>query len=111
MIILITTQYRENYGVHDWDGVGACPQYWKNKGGTDYKITGVKESDDHEEIVRLATDAIEYSNDASSENVIGWSLKWDDHVTADEELQIEYEGSIVYPAKKIAVEELLTPSL
>ena len=28
----ITTQYDENYGAHDWNGEGQCPQYWKNKG-------------------------------------------------------------------------------
>ena len=28
----ITTQYEENYGAHDWNGEGQCPQYWKNKG-------------------------------------------------------------------------------
>ena len=38
MASLITTQYRENYGAHDWDGTGECPQYWKNKGGYDYMI-------------------------------------------------------------------------
>tara|TARA_R110002124_G_C8777083_1_gene500449 strand:+ start:433 stop:804 length:372 start_codon:yes stop_codon:yes gene_type:complete len=30
--IIITTQYNENYGAHDWDGIGECPQRWKNKG-------------------------------------------------------------------------------
>jgi hypothetical protein len=30
--IVISGQYRENYGSHDWDGIGECPQYWKNKG-------------------------------------------------------------------------------
>jgi len=35
---LITTQFRENYGAHDWDGTGECPQYWKNKFGTEYMI-------------------------------------------------------------------------
>jgi hypothetical protein len=36
MKLHITTQYMENYGAHDWDGVGECPQYWKFKGGEDY---------------------------------------------------------------------------
>jgi hypothetical protein len=31
MKLLITTQYMENYGAHDWNGEGACPQYWKMK--------------------------------------------------------------------------------
>ncbi len=26
-------QYMENYGAHDWDGKGECPQRWKSKGG------------------------------------------------------------------------------
>jgi len=33
MLLVITTQLQENYGAHDWDGQGACPQYWKFKGG------------------------------------------------------------------------------
>lgn len=31
-------QYMENYGAHDWDGVGECPQYWKYKGGAEEVI-------------------------------------------------------------------------
>jgi hypothetical protein len=38
MRIVIATQYHENYGAHDWDGTGTCPQYWKAKGGSEYVI-------------------------------------------------------------------------
>jgi hypothetical protein len=38
MKIAIYTQIRENYGAHDWDGKGACPQYWKCKGGDVYIV-------------------------------------------------------------------------
>ena len=38
MKLLITTQVYENYGAHDWDGKGLCPQYWKAKGGSDYVV-------------------------------------------------------------------------
>jgi len=31
----------ENYGAHDWDGAGECPQYWKPKGGNTYILRGV----------------------------------------------------------------------
>ena len=41
MMLVITTQVYENYGAHDWDGKGECPQYWKAKGGSEYKILGV----------------------------------------------------------------------
>ena len=40
-MIVIRTQYMENYGAHDWDGTGECPQYWKFKGGSEYKITNI----------------------------------------------------------------------
>ena len=41
MIIVVHTQYKENYGAHDWDGKGECPQYWKFKGGSTYFVTDV----------------------------------------------------------------------
>jgi len=41
MKLLFITQYRENYGAHDWDGKGECPQYWKNKGGSTYIVENV----------------------------------------------------------------------
>lgn len=33
---LVVNQIQENYGAHDWDGNGACPQYWKLKGSREY---------------------------------------------------------------------------
>jgi hypothetical protein len=38
MKLVITTQTRENYGAHEWDGQGACPQRWKCKGGNTYVV-------------------------------------------------------------------------
>ena len=38
IIVVIATQFRENYGAHDWDGKGECPQYWKSKGGDTYFV-------------------------------------------------------------------------
>jgi len=38
MKLIIQTQMSENYGSHDWDGIGECPQYWKMKGGNTYVI-------------------------------------------------------------------------
>lgn len=36
--VLVHTQFKENYGAHDWDGTGQCPQYWKPKGRVTFKI-------------------------------------------------------------------------
>ena len=41
MKIVVETQHRENYGAHDWDGTGECPQHWKCKGGSTYLINNV----------------------------------------------------------------------
>lgn len=46
--LVLRTQYQENYGAHDWDGEGECPQYWKFKGGSTYVVYGItpeKEAD------------------------------------------------------------------
>ena len=40
LFTVISTQCRENYGAHDWDGEGKCPQYWKNKGGSTFICEG-----------------------------------------------------------------------
>lgn len=36
--VIINTQYKENYGAHDWDGNGECPQHWKMKGGFQFQL-------------------------------------------------------------------------
>ena len=32
-LLQITAQVHENYGTHNWNGEGECPEYWKPKGG------------------------------------------------------------------------------
>lgn len=32
-LLQITAQVQENYGTHNWNGQGECPQHWKMKGG------------------------------------------------------------------------------
>lgn len=39
MKVIIQTQTYENYGAHDWDGEGECPQRWKPKGGYTFIFT------------------------------------------------------------------------
>lgn len=77
--VLVYTQHRENYAVHDWDGKGEVPQYWKNKGGDIYILEG--SIDDLEEVTPL----IETSSDSFEEFVIHTktidedapAIKWD----------------------------------
>lgn len=81
MKIVISTQTRENYGAHDWDGEGECPQYWKCKGGNVYvipnltvaQILKVKEYG-----IPTLKALIESRNEGFEEYVIDWSIMDDD---------------------------------
>ena len=102
MKLLITTQVYENYGAHDWDGKGECPQYWKAKGGNDYVIRNI----DINAVAELAQQAcaqVTQTNDYFEETVIGWEVVADDYLTEFEQSQLEYEGRIVYPATELEI--------
>ena len=72
MILVIHTQYRENYGSHDWDGKGECPQYWKFKGGSTYVVPNILgESPD---ILKRVRPLIEYGNYGSEEYILDYSI-------------------------------------
>ena len=100
--LLITTQVYENYGAHDWDGVGECPQYWKAKGGNDYVVKKFKDLNKVTETVMALRSQIECDNEGFRETIIGWEIVGDKYLTEFEQSQLDYEGSIRYPAKELA---------
>ena len=100
--LLITTQVYENYGAHDWDGVGECPQYWKAKGGNDYVVKKFKDLNKVTETVMALRGQIEQDNEGFRETIIGWEVVANDYLTEFEQSQLDYEGSIRYPAKELA---------
>ena len=100
--LLITTQVYENYGAHDWDGQGQCPQYWKAKGGSDYVVKKFKDYNRVTETVMALRPQIEQDNEYFREQIIGWEIVADDYLTDFEKSQWEYEGKITYPAKELA---------
>jgi hypothetical protein len=107
MQLLITTQTQENYGAHDWDGEGACPQYWKFKGGQDYKYalgSTLRNADTIQEIVEYFRPRIEEDNDYYRNHIIGYEVVADDYLTEFEQSQLEYEGRIAYPATRLELE-------
>ena len=99
--LLITTQVYENYGAHDWDGVGECPQYWKAKGGSDYVVKNVNVNSVTETVMALRGQ-IEQDNQAFREKIIGWEVVANGYLTEFERDQLEYEGKIRFPAKELA---------
>ena len=101
MKLHITTQYMENYGAHDWDGTGECPQYWKFKGGEDYfyQLGAVEPSAEHiEELIHVLRGRFEYDHEGARNYMTGYGVVADDFMTEFERSQLEYEGSITYPA-------------
>ena len=105
MKLHITCQYMENYGAHDWDGKGACPQYWKMKGGEDYfvPLDGFRENHEFAQkklamIVDSVRDKIEWNDVGSRQYVVGYGVVEDDFLTEFERSQLEYDGIIACPA-------------
>lgn len=95
MMIVISTQYLENYG-------DAENPYWKYKGGSEYKIPNfVGRDDEAESIVQRVRSTIEYAHEYAEEYVIGWSIVPDDYMTQFERDQILFEGKVTHPAKII----------
>lgn len=105
MMLVIRTQYMENYGAHDWDGQGACPQYWKFKGGSEYKILGVPLNIDYAEVVAAA--GVETDNDYCREYILDWSIEGDDYLSEFERSQLEWEGEIQFKEPTLEYSEIV----
>lgn len=105
MMLVIQTQDYENYAAHE----GFCGEfYWKAKGGSEYKITGVDPSlYTAEQIVEMARDQIEQNNDYFQTSIIGYSFQADDYLSWFEQSQQDYEGRITYPEPVIPMGDVV----
>ena len=87
MKIVIQTQIRENYGAHTWDGKGACPQYWKFKGGNTYVVPNLTVAQTlkiKDQGIPTLTALLEERSEGFEEYVIDWSIQDDDAVVCEE---------------------------
>lgn len=67
--VIVSGQYMENYGSHDWNGEGTCPSYWKFKGDhQEVSEKGVEMEDLASAMARAAgrLDELSWSNHGSS---------------------------------------------
>jgi len=100
MKLVIVTQVFENYGAHEWDGTGDCPQYWKAKGGDEYvfvlgqTLTG----DVLTAAVSAATALCEQSDDYYRESATEWYVLEEGGLTQWERNQLEFDGKIDSPS-------------
>lgn len=94
MKVVLGTQHRENYGAHDWDGEGECPQYWKCKGGDTYVVHDVSIAQAMDErFWTFLREAIESDSDYFQEFVIGSDLV--DDIDYDPSEWIEEWDSVI----------------
>jgi hypothetical protein len=102
MKLHIWTQDYENYGAHDWDGEGECPQYWKAKGGADFFVVKFRggEAEATTAVMALRS-SIEENNEYFRREVLGWKLVDNDYLTEFERSQLEYEGKITHKSKEL----------
>lgn len=107
--LVIDTQFKENYGAHAWDGEGECPQYWKFKGGSSYKVR--VDFDPEYEWAEVYVDRIldavrgelEWADDYSEQYILGWSLEDNDWLSDYEKSQLEYDGEVMFPEPVLEV--------
>ena len=98
MKILITTQYRENYGT-------AEEPYWKFKGGSDYFILDVDPLKVAPGLlVEQVRDQIEHAGAMTEEYILDWELVEDSALSPYEQDQLLLDGGVQYSAKVIDLE-------
>jgi len=98
MKILITTQYKENYGTES-------DPYWKFKGGEDYFILDVDPLKVAPGLlVEQVRGQIEYADAMSEEYILDWQLVEDSALSPFEQDQMEFDGEIRYPARVLELE-------
>jgi hypothetical protein len=101
-MIVIQTQYRENYGT-------STEPYWKFKGGSEYKVTNVPDMSE-EEVTKLVLSIrtkIEYNETMSEEYITDWFTAKEDYLSEFEKSQLEFEGKILYEEPILNYEEIV----
>lgn len=101
MMLVISTQNYENYAWVDGEIQAGAGAYWKPKGGSEYKVTGIPNGADINEIVEQVRGQIEQADDYYIIDIIGYNVEADDYLSEFEQSQLEYEGAIRYPEPTI----------
>ena len=92
--LYIFTQNYENYGSEN-------DPYWKAKGGSDYFVYDF--DGDEATTIMLVRDQIECDNPFYRSQIAGWEVVPNNYLTEFEQDQLDYEGSIRFPARVISI--------
>jgi hypothetical protein len=101
--LLISTQVYENYAWDENGNLGTgVNAYWKPKGGSDYVVKNFKGGDSAATIAIMSLrEKIECNNDAFREHIVDWKIVADDYLTQFERDQLEFDGTIMFPAVEL----------
>ena len=91
--LYIFTQDYDNYGTEE-------DPHWKPKGGTDYFVYDF--DGDEATTIMLVRDQIECDNPFYRSQIAGWEVVPNNYLTEFEKDQLDYEGSIRFPARVIS---------
>ena len=84
MIIVINTQYRENYAAHNEDyDHGVDTPHWKFKGGSTYVVPNFNDYSNTQEVMKNLDSLITYGNPASEEYILDWEIVEDNAKVCD----------------------------
>ena len=101
---VVYVQMQENYGAHDWDGEGNCPQYWKNKGGEVFHVHAFSIQEAVEKVVQHPNCRCnELYHHEVVDVVATWGNPYDQ--TSDESLQCDREGDVYDPVNRDLLEK------
>ena len=101
MVLVIETQIYENYGAQDWDGQGTCPQRWKAKGGSSYKVINVPVGTSFETVLETVSPELEQDSHYWRETIIGYHMESEGWLSEFEQSQLDYEGKITFEEPRI----------
>jgi hypothetical protein len=89
--IVVNTQVKENYGAHNWDGTGKCPQYWKYKGGHSRVLAESPEKPSPEKVDAIVAEWKPTNNDYYQEYALSVDVLAPGEETHDEKIDREYK--------------------
>lgn len=77
--LIAAYQVWENYAAHEWDGTGACPQYWKAKGSEEVVVRAQMTLDEvlslsSKEIMKMVEDAAPTDDEFFFHDLIDYEL-------------------------------------
>ena len=100
-LLHITAQYHENYGAHDWNGQGECPQAWKPKGGQVFTLRVNSDNFMYAEaecLKAIATLLAKQSNEYARYTYIDHELVFSEPIALDSDL---FESELLYECEQL----------